>query len=835
MRRRSRHHSRNIGAALAALMTCLVPIIASAADPPPTKIEVIPQRLSLSGTRDRAQLVVTGYYADGRVRDVTGEAKFTTAARQIATVQSGVIRPTGDGTTKITATVAGRSRQFEVKVANFSPADQVSFNHEVLPMLWKQGCSAGTCHGSPNGKGGFRLSLRAFDPKLDAQTLTREEFGRRTNPLDPDQSLMLVKPMMRVAHGGGLQLNRTDAAHEVLRSWIAEGCRVEAAEEVSKCEKITVYPGESRVAQWPDRTQQLCVLAHFADGRVRDVTRLARYEPSDRMLATVSAEGLVKGLDRGEAVIVVQYLNQTETARVTFLRDVEGFVWNRPVEANYIDRHVYAKLKQLQYTPSSLCSDEVFVRRVYLDVIGLLPTLEERKAFLEDKSSDKRKKLIDQLLGRDEYAKFWTLKWGDLLRMSKKQLGAEGLPRYHAWVHKAITDNMPYDQFVVAMLTATGDTSKNPAAHYYLTEGNTDYAVETTAQTFLGVRIQCAKCHNHPDDRWTMDDYYGLSAFFNRIERKPTKTKVPDKKNKKKKTKTIVSTLVSVAKQGEVKHPSTGEAMQPWVPGAGVLSVAPEADRRQALAQWIARKDNPYLARVEVNRIWSEVMGRGIVESSDDFRDSNPPSNEPLLAALAADFVAHKFDRKHILRTILNSRTYQASSEPTELSRNETKYFSHYLARRLSAEQLLDAIGYVTELPERFPKQPPETRATQLMAPDLFNNDFLKVFGQPSRQQACLCERGRETSLPQALHLYNGKLLHNKLRNKASRFHKRLAAKAEPAVIITELFEVGLCRKPSEKELASCLEYFETRKRSPAAMEDICWAVLNMNEFLFQR
>lgn len=762
----------------------------------PESIEVFPASFALNGGRERVQLVVTGKYADGTVQDLTRVAQFAPASPGILEVQNGVALPRQNGQTDIVVTVGDKQAKTAITVAHLGESRPLSFLYDTLPALSKQNCNSGACHGSPSGKGGFRLSLRAFDPQLDQLTLIHEDFGRRTNPMAAEQSLLLLKPLMRVPHGGGLKMRTSDPAYTVLRDWISEGCRMDSA-ETARCVKLSVYPTSGRLLKRPAHTQQLSVLAHFSDGSIRDVTQMAVYSSSDEEVASVSTEGLVVGHERGEAAIIVRYLEFIESCFITFVRDVPGFAWSNPPVNNYIDELVHAKLKQLQFLPSATCTDEEFIRRVYLDVIGLAPTIDEVVAFLNDAAPDKRQLLIDRLLERPEFAKFWALKWGDLLRLTSKQVGGDGVYKFHRWIERAVAQNMPYDQFARELLGASGSTLDNAPANFYRTTADFNDCVETVSQVFLGARLQCAKCHNHPFERWTQDNYYGMAAFFNRIQKK--KTSRPDEM------------LVWVARTGEVTQPRTGKQMKPWVPGAGEVEAAADADRRGGFVTWLTAPENPYFARIEANRIWSNLLGRGIVDPIDDFRDSNPPSNAALLEALAKDFVAHKFDRKHVIRTILNSRTYQASYQPNEFNQDDGKYFSHYLPRLLSAEQLLDAICHVTAVPEQFGTLPAGTKATQLPAPDLVKNEFLKIFGQPERQTVCACERTNESNLSMAIQFFNGPLIYEKLRNENNRFRQLAAAKKTDPEIITELYLAGVNRRPTERELNASLSHIAAK------------------------
>ena len=790
-----------------------------AADVELDRIEVYPAEVQLTGVREQAQLLVTGYYVDGSIQDLTRVATITTANADVAIVKGSVAYPQADGEGSLNVEFEGKTAPVKVVVANQQEPQPVSFLYDTLAALSKNSCNAGACHGSPSGKGGFRLSLRAFDPKLDELTLIREDFGRRTNSLDPDNSLLLLKPLMKVAHGGGRQIRVDDPAYAVIRDWIEEGCKMDVA-DAARPVKIEVYPKSGRVLKKPAVQQQLSVWAHYSDGRVRDVTPLAVYSSSDVEVADVDRTGFVEGLKRGEVAVVVRYLEFIESSFITFVEEVEDFVWNDPQVNNYVDVAVDQKLKQLKYLPSDLCTDEEFVRRVYLDVIGILPSLEEVTAFAEDVDPAKRAKIVDRLLERPEYSKFWALKWGDLLRLTSGQVTNEGVYKYYRWVERSFRENQPYDEFATELLTATGSTFSNPAANFYRTSKDMNDCVETISQVFLGARLQCAKCHNHPFERWTQDNYYGMAAFFNRVQRTNTKR--------------TNEMFIYVSQSGEVTQPRTQQKMKPWVPGQGDIENPNAFDRRLDFASWLTKPENPFFAKIEVNRIWSQVFGRGIVEPADDFRDTNPPSNAMLLEQLAKDFVENGYDRKAILATILKSRTYQTSYQPNDFNEDDTKYFSHYQPRLLSAEQLLDAICHVTQVAETFGGLPAGTKATHLPAPDLVNNEFLKIFGQPERQTVCACERTNESNLSMAIQFFNGPLIYNKLKSETNSFRRSMTDGKDNSQIITLLYNLAVCRNPSETELKASLDHIASKEDRVEALEDICWAILNTNEFLFQ-
>ena len=783
------------------------------------RVEVFPNPIELRGARAYRQLVVTGFAADGTVYDLTASSQLASTDPSVAVVDGTIVRAKADGRCQLAVLAGGLAVVVPVEVSAAAQPDPISFERETLAVLTKQACNSGACHGSPSGKGGFRLSLRGFDPQLDQLTLIREDGGRRTNPLDPEASLLLDKPTMKVPHGGGLKLTRREPGYAVLRQWIAEGCRPDPA-DAPRCVGIEVYPAGGLVLKWPAWQRQLAVLARLSDGSVRDVTELACFSSSDSQIAEVSPQGHVRGMTRGEAAILVRYLEHVTAPVFTFVQEVPGFVWPDLPQFNYIDELVDAKLRQLGYAPSGVARDEEFLRRVYLDVLGQLPTLEETRQFLADPRPDKRRLLIDQLLDRPEHARFWALKWGDLLRLTTQQVGTSGVFKYHRWLQQAFAQNMPYDEFVRQLLLARGSTLENPPANFYRTTSDAQDSVESVCQLFLGARVQCAKCHNHPFERWTQDDYYGLAAFFNRVQ--------------KKKSPRSDELWVFLAASGEVTQPRTGKVVKPWLPGRGTVEAADVPDRRELFVQWLTSPDNLWFAQVEANRIWSFVMGRGLVDPPDDFRESNPPSNAALLTALARDLIEHGFDRRHLLRQILYSRTYQADFRPNRFNQDDARYHSHYLPRMLSAEQLLDAICVVTDVPERLEGLPAGTRATQLPAPDLVKHEFLKVFGQPERQTVCACERNTEANLSMAIQFFNGSLISQKLRDPNNRFRRLLAAGQPPEAILEELYLAAVCRTPTPQEREAALAHLASKDDPASAFEDITWAILNTNEFLFQ-
>ncbi|MEX1230349.1 MAG: DUF1553 domain-containing protein [Planctomycetaceae bacterium] len=783
----------------------------------PTGLVLEPAAFELKGVRAQQFLLLTGQYGSEEVRDLTSIATYTSSDPNIIKIENGVVRPVANGAATVTAQVGNLQVTSAVTVAAIDQPHAVSFKNEVLAALTKAGCNMGACHGSPSGKGGFRLSLRGYDPPLDIMTLKTEYFGRRTNVMSPEESLLLKKPLMEVAHGGGRRLKKDEVSYEVIRNWIGEGMQLDDA-AVANLDRIEIFPPQ-RTLQQECGQQQVIVLGYFTDGAVRDVTSLCVFSSSNESVATVSANGLVTKIGRGESAVLARILDKMVTSHVTFLEQVPGFAWTNPEAKNFVDQRVFEKLLRLQILPSEVCSDEEFLRRAYLDTTGRLPSLTETEAFLADAAADKRAKLVDQLLASDDFASFWTLKWSDILRSNSKKLKLSGVHKFRRWVYDAMRNDKPLNEFVYELITARGSVNENPAANYWRASRDPNDATETTAQLFLGIRIQCAKCHNHPFERWTQDNYYGIAAAFTRIGRKNTVD--PEEE------------VIFVTDSGEITQPRTGQQMKVHLLLQGDVDVPPTEDRREVFAKWLVAPSNPFFARATVNRIWGHVMGRGIVEPVDDFRDSNPPSNDELLNELAAGFVQNNFSQKWVLRTIMNSRTYQLSSRKNDFNSNDEIYFSHANTRLLSAEQLLDAICEVTGAPESYAGLPPGTRAVELPDPPT-DHYFLKIFGQPQREMACQCERSNESNLSQALQMINGPVVHNKLRADNGRIATMLAASKTDDEIIRSLYLTALCRQPSAQELEAATKHIAASADRRLAMEDIGWAILNSKEFLFQ-
>lgn len=788
-------------------------------EPRALKIEPTDRQVPLHGRRATRQLLVTASFADGKLADWTRAVEWISTQPTIAKVTpKGQVIPVANGNATIVARWRSLEAETSVAVTGCDQDVPVSFRFDVIPALSQAGCNMGACHGTPTGKGGFRLSLRGYLPDQDYLTLTRETGMRRIDTLASETSMILRKPLGELPHEGGVRLRRESKPHEALRDWIATGAKADASP--SQAVKLEILPGH-RVLNAPAKTQQVAVLVTFADGKTRDVTPLVYYSSSNPEVAEVDEAGFVTFKMRGEAAIIAHYLDLVAIVRLTHLIEVPGFHAAAVPTDNPIDTAVFAKLNRMRIAPSELSTDREFVRRVYLDTIGVLPRPEETQAFVNDSAADKRAKLIDRLLQRDELLDFWTLKFADVLRSNSRLIQSKGTYLFHRWIRTRLEGDVPLDEMVRDLITADGSTFQNPAANYYRISRDPESSVETTAQLFLGVRIQCAKCHNHPFERWTQDDYYGFAAFFARV--------------KQKKGGMIDDEVVFTAKDGEVRQPRTGQVMKPKALGGPVLEPSKDGDgdRRAELARWLTLPENPFFARGLANRIWYHLVGRGVVEPVDDFRDSNPASNDELLEALAATLVKNQFRLKPLLRQILTSRTYQLSAQANPLNVDDTLYFSHAQTRLLPAEVLLDAISTVTDSATSFSGLPSQARATQI-TDGTVENPFLKTFGRPARELACECERESDSNLSQALQLIGGATVNNKLRDDKGRLARLASSDKSPEQITRDLYEIALARQPTASEVAAATKHFETTKERRHAVEDLGWVLINSKEFLFR-
>jgi hypothetical protein len=712
--------------------------------------------------------------------------------------------------------------------------ETISFRNDVIPVLSKAGCSAGTCHGNKYGKGGFKLSLRSQDPDLDLLALTRDAAARRVNPMEADRSLLLLKPTTQVPHEGGLRFKKDSEEYRILREWVAQGCR-DDSETAPKLQRIEVAPAQQVLTE-PKREVQLSAKAFFSDGSARDITSMAVYEPANN-LVKVSHDGLAQSEGRGETTVLVRFLDQQLPVRLAFIPSRPNFKWSAPRENNYIDKHVFAKLRSLRTNPSEPCSDTVFARRAYLDLLGLLPTGDEARAFVADTRKDKRARLIDQLLERSEFADFWALKWADLFRSEEKTIDRKGVQAFHGWIAQALRENKPVDEFVREIIASRGSTYLNPPANYYRALRDPVTRAEATAQVFLGVRLQCAQCHNHPFDRWSQDDYYDWASVFARVNYKVLQNNRRDNLDSHE---FVGEQVVYLAPEGNVNNARTGKPASARFLGAP-KKVAEGADPLRELAAWITT--NPLFAKSQVNRAWFHLMGRGLVDPIDDFRPTNPASHPELLDQLAKDFAAQKFDLRWLIRGVMNSRAYQLSSEPNETNAGDELNYSHVLPRRLTAEQLLDSQHEALAVPAKFNGYPNGLRAGQLPGVEATrlrerrrssSDTFLILFGKPMRLLSCECERSSETTMSQAFNLVSGPEINELLSARDNRIQQMLDAGKSNAEITTELYWATLSRAPAQAELLEISSRLEKAENRRKAFEDISWALLNAKEFVFR-
>ena len=776
-----------------------------------TELHVFPLQIKLSGQADRQTLVVQLINNQGITSDVTGAVTITAADPKIVSVDGQTIRPLTDGDTKLIVELGQARQEVPVIVQQAMSARAVSFRLDVMPVFMKHGCNNGSCHGAARGKDGFHLSLFGYDPAGDYYRLTRQLVGRRIDLAVPDQSLLLEKALGAVNHTGGRRFTQDSEDYRTLLRWLQAGAP-DDNDETPEPLGIELLPPKM-VFTGKDQTQATVVLAKYSDGTVRDVSRLAQFLSNNDAVGGINQNGVVSGTGRGGAFVFARFNKFTVGSEVLVLPAADGFRWPDLPEANYVDTLVFDKLKKLQMAPADLANDETFLRRIYLDLIGLPPTREEYDRFLSDPDTSKRAKLVDQLLERDEFIDMWAMKWGELLRIravgNQPQYGrdAKAMWSYAAWVHDQMARNRPLDEMVAELVTGGGSNIRQPTSNLYtaadrLTPQKT---AEDFAQVFLGIRIQCAQCHNHPFDRWTMDDYYGFASFFAGV-------------NLKRGVEGREVIVFNDNARHTVEHPVDGRKMPPKFLGGPQPDIAGH-DPRQSLARWLTSADNADFSQSMANIIWSHFFGRGIVEPVDDVRISNPPSNKELLAELGRRLASYGFDKKKLIRDICNSRTYQLSAETNSTCELDEAYFSHGYVRRLRAEVLLDTITRITGTEDRFPSSPPGTRAVQLYAGNL-TNYFLTTFGRAPRDTACSCEVNREANLSQALHLVNGDTITQKVAN-SRLISSRLAVKLPPEKIIEELYILALSRKPTAEEVAKLVDLVNQDLANPERVDQI--------------
>jgi hypothetical protein len=702
-----------------------------------------------------------------------------------------------------------------------SGQEKVSFLRDVAPILNKAGCTSGPCHGAAKGKNGFKLSLRGYDPQFDYEALLYDLSGRRFNRADPGKSLMLAKPIQEVAHGGGLRFEKNSDYYRTIFNWITQGVPFGDA-AIDSVTELTVTPKEIEMPK-PGESVQVKVMAKYADGQTRDVTRDATVESNTPDVAKVNDKSLVNGERVGEATLLVRYQGKFSTVPVTIINPKAGFAWKALPQNNYIDAKIDAKLQNLKIQPSPAADDATFLRRVSLDLTGQLPAPEAVKAFVADATPAKvkRAKMIDKLIASSAYVDHWTVKWGDLLQSSRKYLGDKGVYAFQEWIRTSIAANKPYDKVVRELLTSRGSAYDDPAANYFRVTRDAKPTMEKTTQVFLGVRMVCAQCHDHPFERWTQNQYYQMSAFFSAVGLRAG-YEVGEE------------IIFDQRADYEMKHPKDGRVVKPefLLASAKPIAIPDDSRRRDALADWLVSRDNPFFAKSVTNRVWSYFFGKGIIDPVDDIRASNPPVNAALLEALTADFIAHHFDVQHLMRTIVNSRTYQASFVTNEWNAEDTTNFSHAMPRRLSAEQLMDAVASAAGVRPKFPEVPEDTTASQLPDPHVGKEGFLDVFGRPLRDSPCECERRTDFSLPQALNLVNGKTISDAVADAKGRVAKLVLSGANDAAMVEDLYLAAFSRTPSKDESERGVKYLEGGARATRA-QDLLWALLNSKGFLY--
>ena len=800
----------------AVALTATILLSANAfADSPVVQLNVFPKDINLTTSKDRQLVIVQAVQADGITRDVSLEASFTLGNPALCRRENTTFFPAADGQTELKVDFAGKTLTIPVKVERSVEPRPISFKLDVMPVWMKTGCNTGSCHGAARGKDGFRLSLFGFDPDGDYLRITRELPGRRIDLAVPEASLMIEKAIGVVPHTGGKRFERDSELCQNVVDWIAAGCPRDP-DNVATCVGLELYPSEG-VLDGQGATQAVTARAKYSDGTDRDVTSLALYLSNNDTSAAISPAGVITAGTRGEAFVMARFGTFTVGSHYVVLPKGLVYADTPKPQVNYIDELVNLKLKKLRIDPSGRSTDEAFLRRVYIDLVGQLPTELEYVRFMSSSEPDKRDKLIDELLGRKEFTEVWVSKWAEWLMMRSSNLtSTKSITLYYTWLSEQIADNVPLDKMVRSILGASGGTFKNPATNFYQIEQDVLKVSENVAQIFMGMRVQCAQCHNHPFDRWTMDDYYSFAAFFKQVGRKQGED--------------YRETIVFNAGGGEVNHPIGGRVMPPVFLGGGPADVAGK-DRREVLAEWLASPRNPYFAQNFVNRIWHHFFNIGIVEPIDDVRVSNPASNQPLLVELAKRFTESNYDFKGLVRDICRSDAYQRSTEKNESNQSDERNFASQTLRRIKAESMLDIISQITSTQDKFPQLPVGARAVQI-ADGATSTYFLSTFGRATRETACACEVKMEPTLSQALHLLNGETSNQKIQQGGI-----IAAlqneKQTPEQIIEKLYIRCLSRKPLPEEMTALSPLLAEGNDVKRSLEDIFWALLNSREFMF--
>ncbi|MBM4069325.1 MAG: DUF1553 domain-containing protein [Planctomycetes bacterium] len=814
-----------------------MPVFCLHAAPAWGAIKILPPAILLSGPGATHRFIVVEE-TDGKVvRDVTSQAKLSSSRSNIAIDGAGLIRASADGEATITATLGDDAASATVKATGTHKVAAPSFRNEVVPVLTQLGCNSGACHGALAGKGGFKLSLRGYAPDVDHFVLTRQAKSRRVNLVEPARSLLLQKPTLAVSHGGGQKIEVGSPDYQLLADWIAAGAPGPRSDDV-RLTRLEVFPAGAVLR--PRDTMRMVVRAWYSDGKPRDVTRWSRFSSTEESIVGVDDKGIVTVGSHGEASVPVVFGGQVATALISspFPQAIPAHVFDVAPRANFIDNLVLKKLQSLNIPPSPACSDHEFIRRAYLDAAGILPSPDEVKKFLAD-GPDRRARLIERLLERSETVDYWAYKWSDVLLISSRRLNQPAMRAFYQFVRQSVADNKPWDRFAREIITARGSNLVSGAANFFVLHKDVADLTETAAVTFLGMSITCARCHNHPLEKWTQDQYWSMANLFARVA-----LKNGDRAEE---------IAVQSQPDGEVLHPRRNVAMLPTPLDGKPLELDSLIDRRQYFADWLTADDNPYFAKSLVNRVWRNFLGRGLVEAEDDLRQTNPPSNPELLDALAADFVKNAYNVKRLMRLIMNSAAYQRSSVALPENKADDRFYSRYLIRRLPAEVILDAYATVTGVPTPFTSvnvgssggtagtgdYPLGTRALQLPDTQLVSQ-FLDAFGRPERGQTCSCERQQDSSVTQALHLANGNTLNDRLRDKKSRIELWLKAKISDREAIEHIYMLALCRTPTATERQRFLSLMAEGGRDSGSsrrevLEDLFWAVLAGRELLFNR
>lgn len=781
-------------------------------------LSVYPPDAKLEDSRDLQGMVALWTRDDGVTVDVTGQAAVAFESEGVAgwSSKGAQLTPIADGQTQVSFSYEGQTVTVPVTVSNAGADPSMSFRNDVLPVLFRAGCNGGACHGSARGKNGFALTLFGYGPNDDYYYLTRENRSRRLDVANPDESLMLTKPTGKIAHEGGAMMEPDSPMYNTIRRWIAEGALNDPA-EVKTLTEIEIMPKQV-VLEGSGTTQRFTVRAKYSDGSDRDVTTLAILSASDEATLKIDGNGLATAGDRGEVYVMARFGSFAVVSQAVVIPGGATLAWPEDAQPkNYIDEFVFAKLRKLRVAPAPLCSDHAFLRRAYLDITGTLPTIAEVEAFLNDADPEKRSKLIDALVERPEFANVWAMKWAEVLRVKDvpNVLDPKGMHRYNDWLRQAVAENRPMNELVKELLSAQGGNFTNPAVNFYVIEREPNIIAENVSQVFMGVQLSCAQCHNHPFERWTMNDYYSFAAFFGQVGRKAS----TDPREQ----------IIYNAGGGEVKHLHTQQNMPPKFLGGATPDVTGK-DRRAVLAEWLTSPENPWFAKNIANRVWAHYLGAGIIDPPDDVRVTNPPANADLLEELGRKMVEYNYDLKRMVRDICNSYTYQMSTQARAPEYADTRNFAVARVRRLSAEQMLEALSTATDTDVKFAGLPLGANATQVTNS---GNYFLNIFGRPSRDSVCTCDRTNEPTLAQSLHLINGDTINGAIQREGSSLDQWIKEALPPADVVRRMYMASVSRPPSEEETLRLAQYVEQAEDKTAALQDAFWSVLNSKEFMF--